>query len=188
MSWIFAMEAVNTYSFDWTILFGVLTIIVSILGFIITYIQVKKTILAELQKQKQQIFLNKMIDIPIRLLRLFDKLKEENYVKDNLDKEYNEIINTIIAYGSKDVVKIATKMHQFEFENENNKYSFEIFARAILIIMQLKFEITNIAINPELLYFKKTNDYFQDQDYREKLIIINNEIVNEEKLNREFLI
>ncbi len=160
---------------------GIFQSLLIILGFIITIWQVKKTIMFESAKQKQQIYLEKIADTPFRLITIIDEACEETNNKYFL-KEFSKTMNTLLAYGSLNIIRLVTRTKQ-----SNNPLE-EILAITILIIVQLKFEITGTVTSPECYYLIKAGDYKDNPEVRQLHIQKNNQIVIEEELNKGFLI
>lgn len=92
----------------------------------------------------------------------------------------------IYAYGSKDSICIISKMQEENYQQlyiESNKLRPMCFY--ILLVTQIKFDVTGDAVSPELWYKMKITDYGNN-----KTIIKNenNKIVKQLNLNKKFKI
>lgn len=92
----------------------------------------------------------------------------------------------IYAYGSKDSICIISKMQEENYQQlyiKSNKLRPMCFY--ILLVTQIKFDVTGDAVSPELWYKMKINDYHKNKT---NIKIANNEIVSELHLNKKFKI
>ncbi|MHB1315334.1 MAG: hypothetical protein ACYCX2_07620 [Christensenellales bacterium] len=132
-----------------------LTMAVTIFGFIMSYIANKKKIESEFLKQKQQLGQSKLADVPFQLLRNIYDIRNNNEGAYNIDK-YELIINTVFAFGSKEATKVAKELFQFilyandknlekSFLNENK---FSVYSAILVLISQIKYDITGVIISP----------------------------------------
>ena len=89
-----------------------LSILITIIGFLITSRNLTRNFKNEIQKTKQEVSINEMQSIPSDLFSLMedmsDKTKKgsEQYSKKNL-QAYKSIMAKILCYGSDDAIKIA---------------------------------------------------------------------------------
>jgi len=152
------------------------SITVTILGLVITGNRLTKSFKLEISKSKRQLSLDKMADIPYRILKLAKEFKTtyEHQSKETEDayNEYEDIINTILSYGSPKAILIASYWasqnalvfrvkeivhHSAELKEKEYVYvtKWSIYS---LLITQIKHDLTdelipidsyfNILVNP----------------------------------------
>lgn len=112
-------------------------------------------------------------------------IKDKSKSQDELVKEYGAILTKVLAYGSKNAVKIAIKMQQLSYAlgNKPNNERFPILAAYALLITQLKFDLTSEIISPESWFQLRMTDYGKIQSAMKAAI---NTIVKEAGLNYAF--
>ena len=169
-----------------TILSVTIPALVAIIGFIVTYVLNKRNFHEELRKQKTNIQLEKFADVPYDILMLFtaivDGMKNEKVIV----KNFNSLMVKIFVYGSKEAISIAADMQEFNFTNAASltkqeppvDYLAKLMAYYILLLCQIKYDLTETMINPEYWYRIKFKDYSTTKEQYSKSV---NEIVG--KLN-----
>lgn len=171
--------------------------LISIIGFIVTYSSMKKSFKNELSHERDSVALEKMAELPLKVLDLFEQIKESSHIQnrrqqqehmDNTAKLFSIIMNTTYSYGSEKAIKLISMMQSENYYLEANSSrgdTYRIMAFYILLATQIKYDVTEIAISPELWYRMKLKDY---ESQKEKIIEANNKIVKELDLINEFLI
>ena len=106
------------------IITSVVTSIISIIGFVVTYKSMKRNFKEELEKEKTSIHIEKMSSIPYKILELMDSIINSRG-KGNYLKDFVSLMDTIYAYGSENAIKIAATMQKemgtsFPAINHNN--------------------------------------------------------------------
>ena len=148
------------------IITSVVTSIISIIGFVVTYKSMKRNFKEELEKEKTSIHIEKMSSIPYKILELMD---------------------TIYAYGSENAIKIAATMQKENYTLTNkgiyNKY--RVMSMYILLATQIKCDVTGIRVSPEFWLQMKITDYENNKSEFKKA---NNDIVEELNLEKSFYI
>ncbi len=181
---------------------GVLNALFTLIGFAVTIYTFKRSLKNELIKTQNSITLDQVRDLPYEILDNFDKLnltlKMPSEVQHHHQlllcmqwklqqlKDFSAVMKKIYAYGSKDSICIISKMQEENLQQlytETNKLRPMCFY--ILLVTQIKFDVTGDAVSPELWYKMKINDYHKNKT---KIKIANNEIVNELHLNKKFKI
>lgn len=147
------------------ILVACIPAVVTIIGFIVTYFLNKRNFKEEVNKAKVNATLEKISDLPYKILTLMDTIlqkdKPRNQKQLNL-KSFQEIMSLIFAYGSKEAIAIVSSMQEanYLFSNEPSKTdNNEIIAYYILLACQVKYDLTGIKINPEYWYRMRITDY-----------------------------
>lgn len=160
--------------------------IITIIGFIITYFMMKKSFKEEIKKDKIALAAQAIQSVPYDICQLMDSMiKDKSKSQDELVKEYGVILTKVLAYGSKNAVKIAIKMQQLSYAlgNKPNNERFPILAAYALLITQLKFDLTSEIISPESWFQLRMTDYGKIQSAMKAAI---NTIVKEAGLNYAF--
>lgn len=165
---------------------GVLNALFTLIGFVVTIYTFKRSLKNELIKTQNSITLDQVRDLPYEILDNFDKLNDDSYNEEQQLKDFSAVMKKIYAYGSKDSICIISKMQEENYQQlyiESNKLRPMCFY--ILLVTQIKFDVTGDAVSPELWYKMKINDYHKNKT---KIKVANNEIVNELHLNKNFKI
>lgn len=165
---------------------GVLNALFTLIGFVVTIYTFKRSLKNELIKNQNSITLDQVRDLPYEILDNFDKLNDDSYNEKQQLKDFSAVMKKIYAYGSKDSICIISKMQEENYQQlyiESNKLRPMCFY--ILLVTQIKFDVTGDAVSPELWYKMKINDYHKNKT---KIKVANNEIVNELHLNKNFKI
>lgn len=179
------------------IITALVTGIISIIGFVITNHSMKKNFENELKRQRDNIALEKMATMPYEVLQLMDKMMElEDIDNDNQKqvtlnmnlKRFKEIMNTIYSYGSERAIEIVSLMQKENYAANGNMAdldSYRMISEYVLLATQIKYDVTEISVSPELWLQMSLNDYCEN---KEKIKSANNKLVDELKLRKEFKI
>lgn len=164
------------------ILSACITAFVTIIGFIITYFLNKRNFKEEINKQQININLDKIADLPYKIQILMDAtLEKKDY--NTILKSFKDLMTSIFAYGSQDAISLITNMQELNYllaDTPNSTDKYEVMAYYILLICQVKYDLTGIKINPQYWFRMRLTDYSKT---KEILDTANNNIV--EKLNLE---
>lgn len=166
------------------ILSASITAFVTILGFVVTYFLNKRNFREEVIKQKVNIHLDKIAELPYKIQELIDLIVENK--NDELFSKFKELMTTILAYGSKDAIILVTNMQELSFtmsEKPNILDYDKVIVCYILLLCQVKYDLTGIEINPEFWYRMRRKDY---PTIKQSIIDTCNEIVISLELS-EFL-
>ena len=191
-----SQNAIMSDEIKGAIITALITGIISILGFIITYVSMKKSFKNELKKQRDSVALEKMSTMPFEVLVLMDEMinsnkATENKHKDNLEvtmKHFREIMNTIYSYGSEDAIRIVSTMQKENYaaNGDTSKLdTYRLMSLYVLLATQIKYDVTEIAVCPKLWYEMRITDFTSRKAEFKKA---NNQLVKELKLNDEFKI
>lgn len=167
--------------------------VISIIGFIITIATMKKSFKNELQKSRDSIALEKMTEIPYIVLEFFDKMiKRSSNVQNRGVEEYQKMMNTILSYGSEYAITIISEIQKESYSLNNSSSTpvnppdfYRLMALYILLATQIKYDVTGIAISPDLWFQTRITDYANSRD---AFKAANNKVVEELKLNKLFII
>lgn len=160
--------------------------IISIIGFIITNVSLKKSFKNELKRQRDSIALDKMSTMPYEVLILMDELLENP--KNPSFKHFKEVMNTIYSYGSEKAIKIVSLMQKENYaanRNVNQLDMFRVMASYVLLATQIKYDVTEISVSPELWFQMRISDYELNKS---KFKDTTNQLVDELDLISEFKI
>lgn len=167
--------------------------IISITGFIITIATMKKSFKNELQKSRDSIALEKMTEMPFIVLELLDKMiKHSGSTQNRGVDEYQKMMNTILSYGSEYAITIISEIQKESYSLKNSSNTsgnpsdfHRLIALYILLATQIKYDVTGIAISPDLWFQTRITDYANSRDVFKA---VNNKVVEELKLNKLFII
>lgn len=143
------------------ILSACITALVTIIGFVVTYFLNKRNFKEEVKKQKVNVNLEKIVDLPYKIQVLMDTILEKKGNKTILSS-FKELMTSIFAYGSKDAIALVTSMQEVNYaitENPNNVDKNEVIAYYILLLCQVKYDLTEIEVNPQYWYRMRLTDY-----------------------------
>lgn len=162
--------------------------LISIIGFIATNRSVKRDFKNEILKQRNEIALNKMATMPMRILELLGTIIETGGQNEELAKEFDGFMNEVYAYGSENAIALISKIQKdnmFFGDNVADRNLYELIAMYILLATQIKYDVTGIIVSPEKWYEMRMNDY---EINREKMRLANNNVVKMFELNKRFYI
>lgn len=170
------------------VLFNWLAIVVpatvTIIGLWISFRATRNNFIQEISKQKTNVYLNKLADAPNKLLQLVDSIQQT--VKSGKDaskltNQYQDVLREVFAYGTVDAIKIISAMQQntYNISKESDIGNKDwVMPYIVLLICQLKYDMTDIGIRPDYWYKMSLVDY-DDVETQEKYKSINNQIVIE---------
>lgn len=146
--------------------------VITIIGFIIAYLKTTKAIASEINKQKTAIYLEKMTEVPYKLVELMNDA--ESSTEEELLNKVKFITLTTFVYGSPNAIKIAAKLQEENYQNATN--GTKVLLYYTLLTCQIKYDLTEIETTPDSYYRIKINDY---EDHKNNFKRLNNQIVNE---------
>lgn len=88
-------------------------------------------------------------------------------------------MSKIFAYGTKEAITIVSSMQRQNYslqENSDSKIKSRLIAYYVLLVCQIKYDLTGIEITPEYWYNMKLTDY---PNRKSELDKANNNIVKE---------
>lgn len=165
--------------------------VVTIIGFVVTYFLNKRNFKEEVNKAKVNATLEKISDLPYKILTLMDTMLQKNKTKSNEQtnlKSFQEIMSLTFAYGSKEAIMIVSSMQETNYllAKEPDKVDKnKMIAYYILLACQVKYDLTGIKINPEYWYRMRMTDY---KAMKENLDKATNKIVYELQLESFLLV
>jgi len=161
---------------------------VTIIGFIISYFANKRSFAEEAKKQKRDIQLEKMSELPYQILDLLDKIRNNNPKDKFIITEYQKILTIVLAYGLNDAIRLAARLQEINSSVQNGE-QLDIPKNIIcylLLLCQIKYDLTGTKVSPECWYQTKMSAEYAQA--KEKYSKYNNEIVAELNLEKFLLI
>lgn len=139
------------------VLFNILTIIATLIGFYVAYQQTLKSIKAEISKMKMEYGLNKIADSPLAIVELMEDIIKENFTVD----KFNKVVNNIYAYGSVDAIRIVAEIKHVangpaDTVAERSRDWLVLYS---LLVSQIKYDLTGEIVSPELWFEIKIDNY-----------------------------
>lgn len=163
---------------------AIVTVFITIVGFVVTYLMTKKNFKDEIKKSKITLASEQIQTLPYDICQLMDAMIKG--AQDDIVKQYGSILSKVLAYGSSHAVKIAIKMQRMSYGSTNNT-SFDdrlpMLAAYSLLITQLKYDLTAEIISPESWFQLRMNDY---EKIRLKMRQSINDLIKELDLNNSF--
>ena len=162
------------------------TIFITILGFLVTYLASRKNLANEILKFKQTSQVDQVKDLAYRLCDLIYLMREPEKHNQKIIDTYAEIMNKVIAYASRDAVNISIWGQQINFKNySSGETNFAPLVALALLISQLKYDASAEIIPADTWFRLRINDYEKSgmKNEIEKLI---KETVEELDLNKGF--
>ena len=147
--------------------------LVTIIGLIITYFANKYTIINEIYKTKNISSSEKLKEYFLPLLDIIQN-KFIDISEDDQVRNLNSIFNNILAYGSEELVRIATDFKMMTYKNNGKIEVNETMAYVGLLVAQCKYEITGQYIPADILFKYNITDY--DKVKPKISSIINNKV------------
>lgn len=159
--------------------------LVTIIGFLVNYRILKKEKMMDTYVHKNKEQLKKLIDIPEEILlyinyftllcgnRKIDKVEFERIKK--------HISSNVLCYGSEDAVKIWVYFEKHIYQGIDDEVcvsTVQVIAPLVLLLMQIKYDITNVKTSPKVGYVDFTSDKMMETGFYEKSIEEINKIVD----------
>ena len=148
------------------ILSACITALVTIVGFVVTYFLNRRNFREEVKKQKVNINLEKMAELPYKIQTLFDimldKAKNQNPRNSDAIIIFQELMKLVFAYGSKEAISLVSNMQEQNYTLSRNSGAVdknELIAYYILLLCQVKYDLTGIEINPQYWYKMRLTNY-----------------------------
>jgi len=165
---------------------SIVAIIVAILGIICTFIQIKKSLTNDIYKQKSELQVNNMSDVCREILYFLDSLSNNKMDNDTLSNEIKNIRDSIFCYGSELANKLFSSICEIQYSGKRDKNTLAYtMALYLLLVSQIRYDVTGEAISPEYWYRASIKDYYKNQSIYQDA---NNKIVNQYLLNKKFII
>nr|DAQ58762.1 MAG TPA: hypothetical protein [Caudoviricetes sp.] len=167
------------------IITALVTGIISIIGFIVTNMSMRKNFKNELMKQRDSIALEKMATIPYEVLDLMDRMIGAKSGK-NAQAElgnFKKIMNEIYSYGSEKAISLVALMQKENYASNGDVTrmdKFRVMSSYVLLATQIKFDVTGTYVNPEFWFTMRITDYEMN---KEEIKEANNKLVKELKLS-----
>ncbi len=173
-----------------TVITALITGVISIIGFIVTNMSMRKSFKNELLKQRDNIALEKMSAIPFDVLELMDRLMGETNNEENAkeSEKFKKMMNGIYSYGSEKAIEIVALMQKENYAaggNVDNLDKHRLAALYVLLATQIKFDVTGVCVNPEFWFRMRITDYEENKGEIQKAT---NKLIKELDLNTKMRI
>lgn len=165
-------------------------VMVTIIGFVITYHMTTKSVGDEIRKNKVAHNVEMIHSLPLELCNMMAKIQKSpgtNKKATIKQQDYEELMTKIFAYGSKDAVTLATEIQQtfYRIARTNEDYGQKLLILFSLLITQLKYDISDEIVSPESWFRLKINDY---ENVRNDMVLKINQLISELSLNEKFYV
>lgn len=167
---------------------AIITVLITVVGFLVTYFMTKKNFKDEIKKNKIELNTEAIKELPYEICQLMNRIIAKGEQKPFSPEEYSDLLSKLLAYGSKSAISIAVYMQQFAYSlNQNNDphKHWEMLAAYALLISQVKFDLTSEAISPLNWFKMRLTDYDKNKDGIIKII---NRLIKELELNPQFCV
>lgn len=157
------------------IITAIVTGIISIIGFIVTNLSMRKNFKNELIQQRDSLALD--------LMDRMTKAKKNGWDEKNELKNFQDIMNEIYSYGSVEAISLVALMQKENYAangNPDKMNYFRVMSSYVLLATQIKFDVTGTYVNPELWFRMRLTDFAEN---RENIKKENNKLVDELNLN-----
>lgn len=172
---------------DWLTI--VVPTIISIIGFVVTFISLNKSFKDELNKQRMGVHIDKMSTIPYDILKLLDTIiQSTNQNQGVAIEDMYCLLNNIFAYGSEKAIQLAALMQKENYSNAENPERmnrYKAMSLYILLATQIKYDVTGIIVSPEFWFQMRLTDYENNKEHFKTEI---NQLIKELHMRNDFLI
>lgn len=167
------------------IITALITGIISIIGFIVTNLSMRKNFKNELIKQRDSIALEKMATMPFEVLDLMDRMiKAKNGWNEKAELDnFKKMMNEIYSYGSEQAISIIALMQKENYAAKGDiskMDKFRVMSSYVLLATQIKFDVTGKYVNPEFWFRMRITDFEKN---RMEIREANNQLVKELSLS-----
>jgi len=164
---------------------AIVTVIITIIGFVVTITMTKKSFKNEIKKSKIALASEETRTLPYDICQLLDDIMNNDQNEKVLER-YRIILSKVLAYGSSQAVKITIRMQKMIYDSEKasiNDDKTSMFAAYSLLITQLKYDLTSVIISPESWLQLRIKDY---EINKAKICQSINNLIKELDLNNDF--
>ena len=144
-----------------------ITAAVTIIGFVVTYFLNKRNSKFEIDREKININLDKIADLPYKIQELMNTILNQGANAKTIS-DFKELMSLIFAYGSKEAIMLMTNMQQLNYriaDHSADADNMELIPYYILLLCQMKYNLTGIKINPEYWFRMRLSDYSSMEKY-----------------------
>ncbi len=143
------------------VLSACITAVVTIIGFVVTYFLNKRNFKSEINREKININLDKIADLPYKIQELMNTILDQGGNTKAIS-DFKELMSLIFAYGSKEAIMLMTNMQQLNYrlaDQSADADKSEVIPYYILLLCQIKYDLTGIKINPKYWFRMRFSDY-----------------------------
>lgn len=161
--------------------------VITIVGFVVSYFAIRTTFKNDVRKiQKEKIY-SKIEDLPYEFLKIMQNIFDSKDDQEKMlvaTKKLFDLEYKIVAYGSKDAIKICCYIQERSFSSDIID-PFETMAAFGLLISQLKKDLTDEIMLPDVFYRITIKDYAKCGS---RVVNFSNDIVDKIELDEGFRI
>lgn len=158
-----------------------ITVFMTLIGFVVTYIMTQQAFKDEIRKYKINHTVEVIQDLTFDICELMDRIGDGSLKSE----QFKAIMSKILAYGSEDAIKIAIQMQRCAYDSHGKPSSASQLALYALLITQLKYDLTSEIVSPESYFLLRIKDYDKLKKTIQESI---NSYVKELKLNKHFIV
>ena len=148
---ILTVDNASTMSDDLkgAIITALVTGVISIIGFIITNVSMRKSFSNELLKQRDSIALEKMATMPFEVLDLMDRMinAKNGWNEKSELNNFKKMLNEIYSYGSEKAISLVALMQKENYianGNVSKMNKFRVMSLYVLLATQIKHDVTGV--------------------------------------------
>lgn len=174
---------------DQTVVCTIITSVISIVGFVISYrlIIKQKSLAVQQQQNEWQIKeIMEILDDVLNMIRDNEKMIAGIDVNEKTFRNrMRKIDHTIVCYGTDNSVKIWNYFIYMVYEGRDDNMDIsvaELNAPLALLVMQIKYDITHIKTSPKTLYIEYASQKMLEYPFYDKSIEEINKVVDFLKL------
>lgn len=189
---ILTVDNASTMSDDLkgAIITALVTGVISIIGFIITNVSMRKSFSNELLKQRDSIALEKMATMPFEVLDLMDRMinAKNGWNEKSELNNFKKMMNEIYSYGSEKAISLVALMQKENYiasGNVSKMDKFRVMSLYVLLATQIKHDVTGVYVNPDFWFKMRITDY---EKHKEEIRNANNKLVKELDLSEKMKI
>lgn len=127
----------------------------------------KRNFKSEIDREKININLDKIADLPYKIQELMNTILNQGANAKTIS-DFKELMSMIFAYGSKEAIMLMTNMQQLNYriaDHSADADNMELILYYILLLCQIKYNLTGIKINPEYWFRMRLSDYSSMEKY-----------------------
>lgn len=179
----------------------IVTGFITVLGFVITYLSMKRNFKNELQKQNKAIVANKLSKLYSDIfkflkefsggIQIIDDKEEYDKFMDHCLKVFkkfnNGLLYDLLFYATEDIINVLYIIQRTFDETECDDITrlITLISGMLIILTMLRYELTGTIVNPEKFYYLFIDEGKNCVEIYKKC---SNAIVQELKLNKKYRI
>lgn len=167
-----------------SIVLSILSLFVTILGFILTFFQINRKYNLAIKQIKKNNQLSMLEILPEKIINFTTKMFNYKVNNEEMFENLQEIKRIIFSYGTKTEMRILSRYENTIITNSIKSNNEESIALLLLLSSQIKADVTDEYVSP--LYFYKMI-IMDNGEWAKKYIEINNLLINELNIDKRFM-